>query len=70
MLKEAQGLRDNGAWDDDSIIPVVAELRRSVRRSARQKGEIKIAEVLTLCSYGPLPVISTELTPLIKYIIP
>jgi hypothetical protein len=45
VLKEAQGLRDNGTWDDDSVIPVT-----ELRRNARQKGEkIKIAEVLTLC---------------------
>eukprot|EP00435_Cladocopium_sp_Y103_P056347 s1336_g19.t1 len=45
VLKEAQGLRDNGTWDDESVIPVT-----ELRRKARQKGEkMKIAEVLTLC---------------------
>eukprot|EP00435_Cladocopium_sp_Y103_P013784 s3013_g3.t1 len=45
VLKEAQGLRDNGTWDDNFVIPVT-----ELRRKARQKGEkIKIAEVLTQC---------------------
>ena len=45
VLKEAQGLRDNGTCDDSSLIPVAES-----RQNAGQKGEkIKIAEVLALC---------------------
>ena len=45
VRKEDLGLKSNGTWDDDSVIPV-----RELRKKARDEGtNIKIAEVLTLC---------------------
>ena len=45
VRKEGEGLRKNGTWLDETVIPV-AELKRV----ARARGEpVKVAEVLTLC---------------------
>ena len=45
VAKEANGLRSNGTWLDESAIPVA-----DLRQQARNSGEtIKVAELLTLC---------------------
>ena len=45
VRKEADGLRANNTWDDDSV-RLLSDLRSAARREQRK---VKIAELLTLC---------------------
>ena len=45
VRKEANGLRANKTWDDDSVC-LLSDLRTAARREQRK---VKIAELLTLC---------------------